>query len=83
MSPPTIKFDRIATHNVHKPMLFIDASGISIWVAAQFLMPSYGLERHTEFDRTIEKLVNIVLTNPFQNPPPYERLISIGTLEIL
>ena len=30
--------------------------------------------RRTEFARTIEKLVNIVLKNPFQNPPPYEKL---------
>ena len=30
--------------------------------------------RRTEFARTIEELVNIVLKNPFQNPPPYEKL---------
>lgn len=30
--------------------------------------------RRTEFAHAIEKLVNIVLKNPFQNPPPYEKL---------
>ena len=30
--------------------------------------------RHTEFAHTIKELVEIVLINPFQTPPPYEKL---------
>ena len=38
MFPTARKFDRIAFHNIYKPMLFIDASGISIWVTAQLFV---------------------------------------------
>jgi len=30
--------------------------------------------RHTEFAPVIKRLVDIILKNPFQTPPPYEKL---------
>ena len=38
VSPTTGKFDRIATHNVHQAVLFVNSSGISIRIAMQLFV---------------------------------------------
>ena len=56
MSQTTVKFDRITSHDIYEPMLFIDASRISILATARLFIRRRCLERI--FPYNVDKSLN-------------------------